>query len=191
MGRARPSAREPRGESLMNGARLGMVPAVSSLTPQRPRCRTPSWRTPLQRRFLSLAFVAAFVALCLVACSGQSEGQRCSTNDDPGGSDNSPGTSDCATGYRCDPAGSLGGAAAQYASEQTDPSFGICCPYDRTKATTSICALQPSPPNSDAAPPADSGASDAPTSDAPAETDSGDGGSSPDGGNALLDAPAG
>ncbi|MGO8998358.1 MAG: hypothetical protein ACLQVI_33990 [Polyangiaceae bacterium] len=136
----------------------------------------------MQRRFFSLAFAAIVAAVCAapLACSGESEGQRCELTDDPGGDNNGPGGSDCAGGLECYAAGSLGGVAAQYAQAQDDPNFGICCPDDRKNATTSICALQPSPPGSDAAPPADSGGStgdsavsgDSSAPDASSESDS-------------------
>jgi hypothetical protein len=119
-----------------------------------------------RRRLLSLAFAALLVALFSVACSGESEGQRCELTDDPGGTDNSPGTSDCANGLKCYSGGTLGGAAAQYASAQSDPNFGICCPYNRTQATTSICSLQPSPPGGDAGFPAEASTGDSAVPDA-------------------------
>jgi len=148
----------------------------------------------LQRRLVSpasfasfacLALVAAVVATCVVACQGQGEGERCSTTDDPGGPLNSSGayaspysagSSDCSGSNVCYPAASLGGAAADYAESAHDPSFGICCPVNRYAGDpTTICATQPSPPGSDAAPPpADSGSSDAPASDGSPETDGGD-----------------
>jgi hypothetical protein len=118
----------------------------------------------LQRRFLSLAFMAAFVAVCLVACSGEGEGQRCSSNDDFGGPANNPhpaGSSDCSGDNICWPASALGNAAAQYAASGYDPSLGICCPVNRYSTdTVTICATSPSPPGGDAAPPADSGGSE-------------------------------
>jgi hypothetical protein len=121
--------------------------------------------------------MAAIVAACVVACSGEGEGQRCSTNDDQGGpggniaaaGSNANGTSDCSDGLLCYPAAKLGSAAAQYASGY-DPSLGICCPVTRYAGdSVAICATTPSPPGGDAAPPADSG-----TSETGSESDAGD-----------------
>jgi hypothetical protein len=121
------------------------------------------------RRSLPALFAAHGLALtlglvALGACSGESEGQRCSTTDDQGGQngvDSPPGSGDCASGLYCYAAGTLGGVAGLYAQQENDPSFGICCPAQRSQATTSICALQPTPPSGDAAPPPGAGASDA------------------------------
>jgi hypothetical protein len=148
--------------------------------------------TPSKRRTLSLAFAGAVVVL-FAACSGESEGQRCELTDDPGGPDNTPGGSDCASNLDCFAAGTLGGAAAQYAADQNDPNFGICCPPNRAQATTSICALQPSPPGGDAGfvdASKDSSADSAPlessTSDSPSDSPTAD---SPSG-DAAADADA-
>jgi hypothetical protein len=152
----------------------------------------PSGGPHLQRRFLSLALAVSVVALCLVACQGDGEGQRCEYTDDPGGANGGPGGSDCASTLDCYRASSLSGIAATYASEAQDPNLGICCPPDLAAATTAICAIQPSPPGADAAPPPtpdaatdgpseasetgaeDSSAPDAPPPDAPPPDASGD-----------------
>jgi hypothetical protein len=136
--------------------------------------------TSLLRRFSRIALAASLVAVCLVACSGESEGQRCELTDDPGGYNDLPGGSDCANNLECYPAGELGGVALSYASTQNDPSFGICCPVDRANATTSICALYTSV-GGDAAPPPTPDAA----SDGPSETGSDDA-STPD---AATDSP--
>jgi hypothetical protein len=104
--------------------------------------------TPFLRRFFSLTFLGAGVVL-FAACSGESEGQRCELTDDPGGANNGPGGSDCASNLQCYAASTLGGVAALYAQEQSDPNLGICCPANRQQATTSICAVQLSPPGGD------------------------------------------
>jgi hypothetical protein len=113
----------------------------------------------LQRRFVSLAFVAAFIALCPAACSGQGEGQRCSLADDPGGPNNTPGSSDCSGNLVCLPASDFQGLAAD---QLLDPNLGICCPAQRVAGDpVAICALGTSP--ADAAPPADASSNDAPS----------------------------
>jgi hypothetical protein len=119
--------------------------------------------TSLLRRFSPIALAASLVAVCVVACSGESEGQRCELTDDPGGDNDGPGGSDCASGLECYSAGELGGIALSYASTQNDPSFGICCPDDRANATTSICALFTSVSGDAAPPPATDAASDGPS----------------------------
>jgi hypothetical protein len=120
--------------------------------------------TRTTRRLLTFAFAATSVVL-FGACSGESEGQRCETTDDPGGPDNYPGGSDCASNLDCYPASQLGGVATSYASAAQDPTLGICCPPNRALATTSICALQPSPPGGDAGFVDGGGTSDAPSGD--------------------------
>jgi hypothetical protein len=138
----------------------------------------------LQRRILTVAFAATLFALCVspVACSGEGEGQRCSTNDDPGGPTDpstgaystpySAGSSDCAGNLVCWPASDLGAAAQQYFAGSVDKSLGICCPYPRNASdSVAICSLEPSPPGGDAAPPGD-----ASTGDAAPESDAGDSG---------------
>ncbi|MBL9108941.1 MAG: hypothetical protein JNM74_06715 [Myxococcales bacterium] len=111
--------------------------------------------------------LAALVAVAEGACSNQSEGQRCSTLGENGGSD------DCQSPLVCKQKSLLNGA-------QDD----LCCPQNPAQATVPACQS----PSSDASiPPSPSDAGDAAT-DAPT-TDSGDGGtdsSSPpaDGGDA-------
>jgi hypothetical protein len=117
-------------------------------------------RIHLQRRFLMPAALATFIlAVCVSACSGEGEGQRCDLHDDPGGSDNSQGTSDCASGLRCYPPGSLGATATAFAGADNliDPNFGVCCPYNLDLATTAICQTQRIPTGADAAAPVDAG----------------------------------
>ena len=113
----------------------------------------------MHRRLLSLLLAAALAGLVVVACSGESEGQRCELTDDPGGPNDSPGSSDCAGNLVCYAAGTLGGQSETWKAEINDPNFGICCPLNRDQATTSVCGIQPSPPGGNAAPP-DGGASD-------------------------------
>ncbi len=132
------------------------------------------------RKSRFVPFVFGLVVIGAVAfaaaCSGQGEGERCSTLADNNGND------DCAGSLVCTPAGQLNGTA-----NSTDR----CCPADRTQATTPVCAVQtaigidsglpsdgstaadvtPSETGTDAAPkdtgtdtatPADTGAADAP-----------------------------
>ncbi len=95
----------------------------------------------------SLSIVAAaavFAAACLGACQGNGEGQRCSTNDDPG-STTIRGTGDCSGDLLCYPAADLGGVAASYVNSG-DPDLGICCPPNRlANDPVTICASQGSP----------------------------------------------
>jgi hypothetical protein len=141
--------------------------------------------TRTTRRLLTFAFAATSVVL-FGACSGEGEGQRCETTDDPGGPDNYGGGSDCASNLDCYPASTLGATATSYASAALDPTLGICCPPNRALATTSICSLQPSPPGGDAGF-VDGGTSDAPSGDSSALEASTDG-SSPS--EASSDAPS-
>jgi hypothetical protein len=59
------------------------------------------------------------------ACSGQGEGERCSTQADNNGND------DCAGDLVCTPGGQINGNGPDR-----------CCPADRTQATTPVCAVQ-------------------------------------------------
>lgn len=144
----------------------------------------------MQRRFVSLAFVAALIAMCPAACSGMGEGQRCSIADDPGGPDNSPGSSDCANNLKCYKATELPGAAGIYgnaaAASQTEPNLGICCPLDRKQSTTAICSEQTTVGNVS---PPDSGAGDAASADGASQADGGDASPATDA-PASTDAPA-
>jgi hypothetical protein len=83
--------------------------------------------------------LAALPLLTLVlagACSNQGEGERCDKNAD------NFGNSDCNDGLTC----------------QQIASYGyICCPADRTQATTSQCALNNPGINADSSPPPDDG----------------------------------
>jgi hypothetical protein len=113
-------------------------------------------------------------ALAVPACSNQGEGERCDTRGENGGND------DCLDGLKCTRADTLG----------TGASADLCCPVDRTKATTAGCKLPPAPAGGDASiPPLPDGATpDVVTSDAPAD-------GAPDGvsdaaGDAAGDAPA-
>lgn len=128
--------------------------------------KLPSSRVRALFAFVGLG-LAALVAMAEGACSNQSEGQRCSTLGENGGSD------DCQSPLVCKQKSLLNGA-------QDD----LCCPQNPAQATVPACQS----PSSDASvPPSPSDAGDA-TTDAPA-TDGGDGGtdsSSPptDGGDA-------
>jgi hypothetical protein len=130
----------------------------------------------LRRRLLTAFAAASFaLALCASGCSGQGEGERCDINDD------NTGDSDCASGLQCYAAATLGGVAE---TDHTD----LCCPINRTQATTSICSIAPSPPGGNPAPPdggADTGVTtEGGTADAPSD-------SPPDSPNdSPLDSPA-
>ncbi len=138
-----------------------------------------------RRRLFSFLFVAAITALGIAACSGESEGQRCDLTDDPGGPNNSAGSSDCAGNLVCYPAATLGGQAATWANGNSN--FGICCPLNRDTSTTSVCAYQPSPPGGDAAAPADA-ATDGEATDASTDAASDAPGATSDAGDASGDA---
>jgi hypothetical protein len=108
------------------------------------------------RRLLTSIFVAAAVAAPAAwsGCSNQAEGERCDTTDDNGGND------DCQN-MHCTPKSELNGS----------PATDICCPWDRSKATTAVCALQPTPLNADGGVSNDGALGDAPiTTDAPSES---------------------
>ena len=106
------------------------------------------------------------------ACSGQGEGERCSTQADNNGDD------DCA-GLKCWPAGQLNGS-----------STDRCCPADRTQATTPVCAVQTAT-GIDAGGPVDSGSvTDTGATeggDAAKDSAGGDTGASDGGSDAPLD----
>ena len=114
---------------------------------------------------VTVTFGLAFAA----ACSGQGEGERCSTLADNNGND------DCAGSFVCTAKGGLNGVS----------DVDRCCPADRTKATTLLCQVQ-SASGFDAAPPPDTGTTEAATdtggadaakdggADAPADTGSAD-----------------
>ncbi len=142
----------------------------------------------LHRRFLVVIVAATFaIGLSASGCSGEAEGERCDVNDDNSGND------DCASGLICYASTNLGGVAE---ANHTD----ICCPSDRTQATTSICAQSPTPPGGNPAPPdagpdtgvKSDGATDAPTdspTDAPLDSPLDSPTDSP--ADAPLDAPPG
>lgn len=157
--------------------------------------------------FAALSLASAVVATGVSACSGEGEGQRCSTTDDQGDTKSSnggvsynsyAGSSDCSGDLWCYPASQLGGLAAQYASQApapTNQTLGICCPPPGERTASDpvlICALQV--PAGDAAPPVDAAASDAlAASDSPPGTDAGEGGAEdalPPATDAATDAPA-
>ena len=135
----------------------------------RPLAVGPSNRknTPQSRfaRFAAVArfaFAGAVLAVGLAttgACSNQSEGQRC--NLDGNGND------DCIDGLICTSQRDLFGVNSD-----------VCCPGDRTTATTAVCQINHAPVGGNPLPP-DSGADASPTSDATtsdATSDATDGG---------------
>ena len=126
------------------------------------------------------AFVIASLTAALpfvVACSNNAEGERCDQASDNGGND------DCQDGLICTPKSDLG------------TSSDLCCPADRTQATTPQCGVSHAPVGGDAGLPAtDSGgttdtgapdtgtkdASDAGSTDTGTTTDANDGSTSSD-----------
>jgi hypothetical protein len=123
-------------------------------------------------RFLSFLVALAAPLALSAACSGQGEGERCSTAADNNGND------DCAGSLVCYPKDKLNGS-----------STDRCCPFDRTQATTVVCAIG-SAVGIDAAPPVDTGTSaDATGTDSASDssTDAGDAANSDSG---AVDAPA-
>jgi hypothetical protein len=128
---------------------------------------------PMSRR-VSIVFSAALVGVVALAaaCSGQGEGERCSTQADNSGND------DCAGSLVCTKAGSLNGS-----------STDRCCPADRTQATTPVCAVQTAVGVDSGAPATDSGiAADVTTTDTGTTVDAGHDTGAADTGSA--DAPA-
>jgi len=113
-------------------------------------------------RFAAVAAVIVFGAASVAACSNQGEGERCSQLAQNGGND------DCQDGLVC--------------TSSTDLGTGsdICCPQDRTQATTAVCAIKRAPVGGDAGIPGDgsaadtgaqdTGTQDTATQDAPAES---------------------
>lgn len=92
------------------------------------------------------ALAAGFVVVLPTAgCANQPEGERCDQNAANGGND------DCNDGFACTSKTDLGS------------NSDICCPLDRTTATTAVCAVKHAPVGGNPGPP-DSGA-DASTAD--------------------------
>jgi hypothetical protein len=109
----------------------------------------------------ALAFSVGLVAIPFAACSNQGEGDRCDRRSD------NTGTDDCQDGLVCTAQSELGSAA------QSD----ICCPLDRTQATTTICAVHFAPADSGLAGDGgstDSASGDDSSSDAPPESSAND-----------------
>jgi hypothetical protein len=113
-----------------------------------------------RRRFAFALAIAGMLsgAVAVVACSNQGEGDRC----DSAGTGTPPGTDDCKDGLVCTPKAELSGNA------------DLCCPADRTKATTAACALSHPPIGEAGIPPTGDSSSDS------AATEGGGGDSGPD-----------
>jgi hypothetical protein len=132
----------------------------------------PALEGSLPSRVLIAAAVALFaVVLSASGCNNEREGERCDTDDD------NSGDSDCASGLVCESAYGLPGATG-YGNTATSPTLGICCPSDPAQATTTVCALNIAPPDSN-----------------PGVPDAGDAGISVEGGadsssDATLDSPS-
>ena len=80
--------------------------------------------------FISLVCAALTAASLVPGCSNSSEGQPCSTLGSNMGDD------DCQSGLTCTKASELNGGG--YTKD-------VCCPTDRTQATTTICQLPSNP----------------------------------------------
>lgn len=113
---------------------------------------------------LRLRFSIPFAAACLLAvslfpsCTNQGEGDRCSTLN---------GNDDCQDGLVCTPGSALN------PPQNTD----ICCPSDRSQATTTVCSIGAG--DGGQAPLPDAGGSDVGSdtaTDAPSATDAADAG---------------
>jgi hypothetical protein len=132
------------------------------------------------RRWLFPAGAALVAALATVsACSNQREGERCDLRGENGGND------DCLDGLQCTNI------------RQTTTSEGLCCPVNRTTATSAACKLPPAPPGSDASIPGlpDAGAdvtvneAGGDSSNEASSSDSGTSDASDGGADAPADAP--
>jgi hypothetical protein len=108
------------------------------------------------RFVLTAAAALASASSVLPACSNQGEGERCDLQADNNGND------DCNSGLVCTAKAVLG----------LNPKTDLCCPQDRTQATTPQCAINQGGLDASPAPP-DSG-SDAPTDDMGAGDSMGD-----------------
>jgi hypothetical protein len=149
----------------------------------------PALEGSLPSRVLIAASVAVFtVVLSASGCNNEGEGERCDTNDDNNGD------SDCASGLECKSAYGLPGAEG-YGNETTSPTLGICCPTDQSQATTTVCAINPAPPNSNPGVPdagSDAGGSGEAGSDASTDASADSANDAPldSPSDALVDAPA-
>lgn len=115
--------------------------------------------TPLSvvARSAVLSAVLAVGLATVAACANQPEGERCDQNAANGGND------DCKDGLACTSKTDLG------------TNSDICCPLDRTTATTAVCAVKHAPVGGNPGPP-DSGADSSPASDASSSDATTDGG---------------
>lgn len=96
----------------------------------------------------TLGLAAVATAIVVGACSNQPEGSRC----DMLGGGSPPGSDDCEAPLVCTSAEELAWPAVGEAGAQR-PSTYICCPPDRTTATTEVCKIKTTPvlPPADAA----------------------------------------
>jgi len=108
---------------------------------------------------VSLVSLALSAAIAAPGCSNSSEGQPCSTLGV------NAGDSECKNGLVCTPFNELNGGG--YTKD-------VCCPADRTQATTLIC-MEPQSPAPDAGPFPDVGMSTDAEPDVAADTQIGDG----------------
>lgn len=111
----------------------------------------------LQKKLVAFALAASAAALPIVAaCSNNAEGERCDVLacNGPCGPGNEP---DCQDGLHCTSKTDLNGASSD-----------LCCPPDRTTASTPQCQVAHAPvggdagvPGADSGPPADTGTNEA------------------------------
>ena len=111
----------------------------------------------LRKRLVAFVLSASIVMVPLfVACSNNAEGERCDQLSSNGGND------DCQDGLICTSKTDLNGASSD-----------LCCPQNRTTATTPQCQIAHAPVGGDAAPPppSDSGSTGDAAGDTGAQSD--------------------
>jgi len=89
--------------------------------------------------FASVTVVLGLFAALSPACTTHGEGGRCDPTNIVNGQ-----FADCDNGLTCYPAQDI------HLPEGGNSQAAICCPTDRTQATTQICMLSPTAPGSDA-----------------------------------------
>jgi hypothetical protein len=94
---------------------------------------------------MAIIGVAAGVAASFMgACSNQPEGSRCDKLSGDSRATSHPGSDDCESPLVCTSAEELLWPAVGEAGAQR-PSTNICCPPDRTTATTDVCRQKTTP----------------------------------------------
>ncbi len=142
-------------------------------------------RKPSRLFFLAIAAVGFVVIVPTASCATHGEGERCETNNN---------NDDCDNGLICTPGGQI---TIVTEAGVNNSSADICCPPDRSQATTDICKLNPLSPGSDASLPdtgvpdatsSDSGGGDAASDAGSGDATTGDAASDAGGGDAASDA---